>query len=86
MAILVDKNAAAGEIEKVIVKSAGKFFKSVTLFDVYTGDRIPEDKKSLAFSITFQSDERTLKDAEADEAFKNILAAVEKNFAAQIRS
>ena len=86
LAILVDKNAAAGEIEKVIVKSAGKFFKSVTLFDVYTGDRIPEDKKSLAFSITFQSDERTLKDAEADEAFKNILAAVEKNFAAQIRS
>ena len=85
LAILVNLDTAAGEIEKVIAKSAGKFFKEVTLFDVYTGERIAADKKSLAFNIKFQSNERTLTDAEADESFKNILAAVEKTFGAKLR-
>ena len=86
LAILVDHDTAAGDVEKVIVKNGGKFFKGVTLFDVYTGERIPADKKSLAFAIDFRSNERTLKDEEADEAFKNILAAVEKDFGATLRS
>ena len=86
LAILVDKNISAGEVEKVITKSAGKFFSGVNLFDVYTGDRISADKKSLAFAIKFQSNERTLKDEEADDAFKNILSQVEKNFGAELRS
>ncbi len=85
LAILVNLDVAAGEVEKVIVKAAGQFFKEVTLFDVYTGERISGDKKSLAFNVKFQSKERTLTDAEADDAFKNILAAVEKNFAAELR-
>ena len=86
LAILVEHDTAAGDVEKVIVKSGGKFFKGVTLFDVYTGERIPADKKSLAFALEFRSNERTLKDEEADEAFKNILAAVEKDFGATLRS
>ncbi|MBE8949108.1 MAG: phenylalanine--tRNA ligase subunit beta [Quinella sp. 3Q1] len=86
LAILVSHDTAAADVEKVIVKSGGKFFKGVTLFDVYTGERIPADKKSLAFAIEFRSNERTLKDEEADEAFKNILAAVEKDFGATLRS
>ena len=85
LAILVDLDTPAGEVEKVIAKSGGKFFKSVNLFDVYTGERISSDKKSLAFAITFQSVERTLKDEEADEAFKNILSEVEKIFDAHLR-
>ena len=60
--------------------------KGVTLFDVYTGERIPADKKSLAFALDFRSNERTLTDDEADTAFKNILAAVEKDFGATLRS
>ena len=86
LAILVEHDTAAGDVEKVIVKSGGKFFKGVTLFDVYTGERIPADKKSLAFALEFRSNERTLKDEEADDAFKNILAAVEKDFGATLRS
>ena len=86
LAILVDNDVAAGEVEKVIAKSAGQFFNEVTLFDVYKGDRISADKKSLAFTIKFQSNERTLKDEEADAAFKNILSTLEKTFAAELRS
>lgn len=86
LAILVNPDVAAGDVEKVIVKNGGTFFKGATLFDVYTGERISADKKSLAFAIEFRSNERTLKDEEADEAFKNILAAVEKDFGATLRS
>ena len=86
LAVLVDKSIAAGEVEKTITKTGGKFFDKVTLFDVYTGDRIDTDKKSLAFNIKFQSNDRTLTDAEADEAFTKILAAVEKQFDATLRS
>ena len=86
LAILVEHDTAASDVEKVIAKNGGTFLKGVTLFDVYTGERIASDKKSLAFAIEFRSNERTLKDEEADEAFKNILAAVEKEFGATLRS
>ena len=86
LAILVDLDTSAGDVEKVIAKHGGEFLKGVTLFDVYTGERIPADKKSLAFALDFRSNERTLKDEEADEAFKNILSAVEKEFGATLRS
>ena len=86
LAILIDLDTPAADVEKTIVKSGGKFFKRVTLFDVYTGERIPADKKSLAFALEFRSNERTLKDEEADEAFNNILAAVEKHCRASLRS
>ena len=86
LAILVEHDTAAGDVEKIIAKNGGTFLKGVTLFDVYTGERIASDKKSLAFAIEFRSNERTLKDEEADEAFKNILAAVEKEFGATLRS
>ncbi|MBE8954295.1 MAG: phenylalanine--tRNA ligase subunit beta [Quinella sp. 2Q5] len=86
LAVLVDHDIAAGDVERTIQKSGGQFFKGVTLFDVYTGERIPADKKSLAFAIDFRSNERTLTDAEADAAFQNILATVEKDFGATLRS
>lgn len=85
LAILVEHDTAAGDVEKVIAKSGGQFLKSVTLFDVYTGERISAARKSLAFALEFRSNERTLKDEEADTAFQNILAAVEKEFGATLR-
>lgn len=86
LAVLVDVETQAGEVEKVIVKNGGKFLDGVTLFDVYAGKNIAEGKKSLAFTIKFQSNDRTLTDAEADEAFNKILSAVETNCNAQLRS
>lgn len=86
LAILVDNDVAAGDVEKIIVKNGGKDFNGVTLFDVYTGKNIADGKKSLAFTIKFQSNERTLTDADADDAFNKILDAVEKNCNAQLRA
>ena len=83
--MLVDENIPALEIEQIISKNGGKFFQEVTLFDLYQGKQISEGKKSLAFTIKFQSPEKTLTDEEVDESFRNILAAVEKKFNAELR-
>ncbi len=86
LAILVDDNVAAGEVEQVIEKNGGRQFREATLFDVYTGKQIADGKKSLAFTIRFQSEERTLTDEEADTAFNNIVSAISKKFNAELRS
>ncbi len=86
LAMLVAEDVSAAEIEKVITKNAGKHFKEVCLFDVYTGKQIEAGKKSLAFTMQFQSKDKTLTDEEADAAFQNILAAVQKEFDAELRA
>ena len=85
LAMLVDESISAAEIERTIAKNGGKFFDGVTLFDVYQGKQIAAGKKSMAFSIQFQSNDRTLTDAEADEGFQQILEAVQKEFDAELR-
>lgn len=85
LAILVDKNTAASDITAVIEKNGGKFFKGAVLFDVYEGKQVAEGKKSLAFTMQFASEDKTLKDAEAESAFNAILAAVKDKFKAELR-
>ena len=85
LAMLVDEGVNASDIEKTITKNGGKFFKNVTLFDVYTGKQIAAGKKSMAFTMLFQSNDKTLTDEEVDESFNNIIAAVEKEFDAELR-
>ncbi|MBE6101434.1 MAG: phenylalanine--tRNA ligase subunit beta [Selenomonas ruminantium] len=86
LAMLVDDEVQAADIEKVISKNGGKYFQGVTLFDVYTGKQVAEGKKSMAFNLIFQSKDKTLTDEEADSAFKNILQAVEREFQAELRA
>ena len=86
LAMLVAEDVSAADIEKVIAKNAGKHFKEVCLFDVYTGKQIEAGKKSLAFTMQFQSKDKTLTDEEADAAFQNILGAVQKEFNAELRA
>lgn len=85
LALLVDETVSSAELEKVISKNGGQYFKGVTLFDIYTGKQIAEGKKSMAFTMQFQSNDKTLTDAEADEGFNNIVAAVQKEFNAELR-
>ncbi len=85
LAMLVDENISAAEIERVIAKNGGKFFTDVTLFDVFQGKQIAAGKKSMAFNIQFQSNDKTLTDDEANEGFNKILEAVKKEFDAELR-
>ena len=85
LAMLVDVDVNAADIEKAMTKAAGQNLTQITLFDVYTGKQVEEGKKSLAFSLTFQSNDKTLTDAEIDPASEKIVAKLQKDFNANLR-
>ena len=85
LAILVDADLTTAEIERVIAKKGGSYFRGATLFDVYEGKQVGEGKKSMAFHLHFQSDDKTLTDEEVDAAFAAILQAAEEQLHAQLR-
>lgn len=85
LAMLVDVDVNAADIEKAMTKAAGQNLTQINLFDVYTGKQVEEGKKSLAFSLTFQSNDKTLTDAEIDPAIEKIVAKLQKDFNANLR-
>ena len=85
LAILVDAGITTEEILRVITKNGGKFFRDAALFDVYMGKQVADGKKSMAFHLHFQSDDKTLTDVEVDAAFADILAAAQEQLHAQLR-
>lgn len=85
LAMLVDVDVNAADIEKAMTKAAGQNLTQITLFDVYTGKQVEEGKKSLAFSLTFQSNDKTLTDAEIDPAIEKIVAKLQKDFNVNLR-
>lgn len=85
LAMLVDVDVNAADIEKAMTKATGQNLTQITLFDVYTGKQVEEGKKSLAFSLTFQSNDKTLTDAEIDPAIEKIVAKLQKDFNANLR-
>ncbi|MBT7122562.1 MAG: phenylalanine--tRNA ligase subunit beta, partial [Clostridia bacterium] len=85
LALTLDESVPAGDVLDCIKSSAGEFFESAKLFDVYTGDQLGAGKKSLAFSIVFRAKERTLLDEEANAARDAVVAAAGAAFGAKIR-
>ena len=86
LALVLNDDIPAGAVEDAIRESAGPWLKQLTLFDVFRGKQIPQGKKSLAFSLIFQSEERTLRDEEVNEAIEHILQRVAEQFGATLRT
>jgi len=85
LAVLLPETIAAATVTEAIKANAGTLLTQVQLFDVYTGQQVEKGLRSLAFSLTFQASDRTLTDIEIDEHYKNIVAYLEKTFAAKLR-
>ncbi|MCI9365455.1 MAG: hypothetical protein HFJ54_02295 [Clostridia bacterium] len=85
LALVVDKNIEAKEIQNVIKKAAGSKLEKVEVFDVYVGKGIEEGKKSLAFSLTFTAFDKTLTDEEINPILEKIIETCEKEFKAELR-
>jgi phenylalanyl-tRNA synthetase beta chain len=85
-AFVIDKNFQAQELIAVISNIDQKLIKSVKIFDVYQGENIPEDKKSIALNVTIQSSEKTLNDDDLDKVTQLIISTVESKTGAKIRS
>jgi len=86
IAVLVKMNLPAEEIRKSIQGAGGSLLRSVALFDVYTGEQVPGDRKSMAFALRFQAGDRTLTDAEVNERMEAIAGNLSKAFGAEIRA
>ena len=78
LALVANMDVAASEIAARIEKGAGKILESLSLFDVYTGDKIEQGKKSLAYNLVLRASDRTLTDEECDNAVKKILKNLEE--------
>jgi phenylalanyl-tRNA synthetase beta chain len=85
VALIVDQDVAAGDLLDCIRMNAGPFFESAALFDVYTGEKIGEGKKSLAYTIVLRAKDRTLMDEEANAARDAIVESAVSRFGAKLR-
>ncbi|HEX6799616.1 MAG TPA: phenylalanine--tRNA ligase subunit beta [Ktedonobacterales bacterium] len=86
LAIVVGAETPQAEVAEVIRASGAPLLRELRLFDVYAGPGIPEGKKSLAYTLTFQSPERTLTDTEIEAAQAAIVTALGKRLGAELRS
>ncbi len=86
LAVMISKDVTYSAIEKACRKAGGKNLKSVAAFDEYIGDKIASDKKSVAVTLTFQSDEGTLSDVETKKSFEAVIAEIKLSLAGELRS
>ncbi|MGB1253776.1 MAG: phenylalanine--tRNA ligase subunit beta, partial [Candidatus Promineifilaceae bacterium] len=85
LALIVDNEVASSKVEAAIRKAGGYLLKNVSLFDVYTGDKVAAGKKSLAYHLTFQSPSKTLKDKDIAKMRKKILGTTRAMVGATLR-
>ena len=85
MALLVDDSMLVQNIYDIIIRNGNGIVESVKLFDVYRGKQIPLGKKSIAYSISYRADNRTLTDEEVNKVHSKILKALEDEIGAQLR-
>lgn len=86
IALIVDESTPAEEVRKVVEEGAGELLEAVELFDVFRGEQLGEDKKSLAFKLIFRADDRTLTDEEANEHRLAAAELVKQRLGAEMRA
>jgi phenylalanyl-tRNA synthetase beta chain len=86
LAVVVDTDVAAADVQAALAAGAGDLLESIALFDVFTGEQVGEGRKSLTFSLRFRAPDRTLTEDEATAARDAALARATSAVGAQIRS
>ena len=84
VAFILDKKVLVSDVIKEIRKNGTKILNDVTIFDLYESDKL-ENKRSIAFKLTFNDFERTLKEEDVDKIFRNVIDAVMTKFKCEIR-
>ena len=85
LAFITKKDVTSGVVEDTIKKAGGKLLTNIDVFDVYTGENVKEDEKSIAYSLTFSDPTRTLNDEEVMTIFNRIIEDVSKKHNAVLR-
>ena len=82
LALVCDEHITVGALEACITRAAGALLRELKLFDIYRGVGILPGKKSVAFSLSFRAEDRTLTDADIEADMEHILRALEAEYAA----
>lgn len=85
LALLLDEKVAYADVRKAALRAGKKLIKSVTLFDVYRGDKIASGKKQYALNFVLQDPERTLTDMDVEKTMERVLQALTSEFGATLR-
>ena len=85
IAVLVDDNVMVQEVEDIIRKQGGNIIEKIKLFDVYKGKQIENGKKSIAYSLSYRAENKTLTDKEVNKVHSKIIRSLEHNLGAQLR-
>lgn len=86
LALVVDDKCSYFELKKAAEKLLPKTLTNVTLFDVYRGKSLPNDKHSLGLSFTFHEAKKTMEEKEIEELMESLIKMYEDKFGAEIRS
>ncbi|MCC8036096.1 MAG: phenylalanine--tRNA ligase subunit beta [Rikenellaceae bacterium] len=86
LALLVDQETTFHDLRKAAMSAERKLLTSVSLFDVYQGDKLPAGKKSYALSFIIEDNTRTLQERDIDRVMNNIISRLEKECGARIRT
>ena len=85
LALLIDESVTFDSLKKTAQQTEKKLLRNINLFDVYTGSKLPEGKKSYALSFTIQDEKRTLTDKQIDKIMKKLQQNFESEFGASLR-
>ena len=77
ISMVVPKSILAGQIEKIIAQRGGKILEKFELFDIYEGEQIDKDHKSMAYALSFRDKAKTLQDEDVNAAMKKIMNGLE---------
>ncbi|MBE9079310.1 phenylalanine--tRNA ligase subunit beta [Romeria aff. gracilis LEGE 07310] len=86
LAFFAPVEIAVADLQKLMLKTGGKLLETVTLFDQYRGQNVPESQRSLAFRLVYRSPDRTLTDSDIEPVHQKIRAALEKAYPVSLRS
>jgi phenylalanyl-tRNA synthetase beta chain len=86
IAVVVPESMSHADVEATIRKAGGDLLKDVVLFDVYRGESVETGHKSLAYALTYQTDERTLKDKDVKKVRNKIIATLDRQLGAKLRA
>ena len=85
LSLLINQDVSFSQLEKIARSVNNSLLQEVNLFDVYNGDKLPDNKKSYAISFVFEDNSKTLTDYQIDEVMKKLIAEFESSVGAEIR-
>jgi len=86
LAILINKETPYKNVEKIVKENAGEDLVDLSIFDVYSGDNLSDNEKSLGLGLVWQRVDRTLTDEEINQSFERIVSSLNDKFGAKLRS